>query len=289
MEASEVFEVGLPEEQQHFKERHRVFLKRHQSLITALNSAFIRKGTTAEPVDRVIFYLGRLCAEDFWEIFLLCANGYGNGAMKIVRGMYEKAVTARYLHLHPEECNDFMDFHWVQQYKLGEAIRKVHGEDALPGEQFEQVRENYKHVRERFLVPDCEKCGTKRVNHYWSTKKRGFVTMAHATDSLGKLIVPGYYLPLRQAHSTMQSILSRLEHDPGHGFNFQPGAQRDEAAHALLTAHNLILNVLELQKDHFHLDDLHELLQKCFKDFLDIWKSSEHKSGGRHPIESLRE
>ncbi len=63
----------------------------------------------------------------------------------------------------------------------------------------------------------------------------------------------------------MQSILSRLEHDPEHGFNFQPGAQREEAAQALLTAHNLILNVLELQKDHFQLDDLHEPLQKRFQ------------------------
>lgn len=279
MEAPDVFEVGLPEEQQRFKERHRAFLEKHQSLITALDTAFIRKWTTAEPVDRVIFYLGRLCAEDFWEIFLLCANGYGNGAMKILRGMYEKAVTARYLHLHPEECDNFMDFHWVQQYKLGEAIRKAHGEDALTQENSEEVRENYKKVRKRFLVSDCEKCGTERVNHFWSTKKRDFVTMAHATDSLGKLIVVGYYLPLRQAHSTMQSILSRLEHDPENGFNFQPGAQREEAALALLTAHNLIVNVLELQKDHFHLDGLHGALQKCFQDFLDIWKSRPEAGG----------
>ena len=33
--------------------------------------------------------------------------------MKILRGMYERVVTGRYLHAHSEETEDFFDFYWV--------------------------------------------------------------------------------------------------------------------------------------------------------------------------------
>jgi hypothetical protein len=39
------------------------------------------------------------------EILLLSANGYGIGAQKLVRGMYERAVTARYLS-PPDTCTN---------------------------------------------------------------------------------------------------------------------------------------------------------------------------------------
>ena len=52
-----------------------------------LSAVFIRTNNGSEPVDRVVFYLGRLCAEDLMEILLLCANRYGVGAFKLLRSM----------------------------------------------------------------------------------------------------------------------------------------------------------------------------------------------------------
>ena len=271
VEAPEIIGVGNREEWDYFKERYKTFLDRVGDLIAALNAAFIRTGFTAEPVDRVIFLLGRLCSEDFWEIVLLCANGYGVGAQKILRGLYERSVTARYLHAHPEECDAFMEFYWIGQHRLGEAIRKTFGTDALPDEKFREVQANYQAVKSRFMVTDCKKCGTTRLNHTWS--KLDVVSMA-AEAGLGQLIVPGYYIPTRQAHSTMGAILSRLEQPAAGGIGFDPGPQRDDAHLALFTAHNLILNVLHLQKEHFHLDALEAPVNKCSADFLDIWKPS---------------
>lgn len=51
--------------------------------------------------------------EDFNEVLLLCGNGYGIGAEKLIRGMYERAVTLVYLHQHPEYADDFLDYHKV--------------------------------------------------------------------------------------------------------------------------------------------------------------------------------
>ena len=47
----------------------------------------------SEPIDRVLFWLGNVCREDFSEILLLAANGYGIGALKLFRGLYERVVT----------------------------------------------------------------------------------------------------------------------------------------------------------------------------------------------------
>jgi hypothetical protein len=259
---------GLPTEWESFKDRHVLFLDRFHNLEAALRIAFVRTMTGSEPLDRVIFFSGRLCAEELSEILLLCGNGYGVAALRLVRGMYERAVTARYLSEHPEEVDQFNDFHCVSQHRLMKAIEETFGSDLLGKEKTEEVRENFQRVKGQFAVTDCAKCGTTRTNHTWS--KLDFVSMARKTGELGKLIVPAYYLPTKEAHSTIGAILSRLDPE-GDGLVFDGGPQRKRADDALISAHNLILNALELQRDHFQLADLEKPLELCFSDFMDIW------------------
>ena len=71
-------QFGLPQEWDHFAESHKLFLERYPNLRLALETAFIRRGITSEPVDRAVFFTGRLCVEDFMETLLLCGNGYGS-------------------------------------------------------------------------------------------------------------------------------------------------------------------------------------------------------------------
>jgi len=271
-------QFGLPQEWNQFAESHPLFLERFPNLRVALQTAFIRKGTTSEPADLVVFFAGRLCAEDFMEILLLCGNGYGNGAMKILRGMYERVVTARYLHAHPEGTDDFLDFYWVDRHRVGQAIQQTFGEAALPKEKFEEVRTRYEEVRERFMVTACKKCGTKRLNYNWS--KLDFVSMAHATGATGGQIVNAYYIPMQFIHSTVPAILAGLQEETGGGLTFDAGSQRETADMALITAHNLILNVLDLQKQHFKLDALDKPLEQCFQDFKEIWTRNGEKQQG---------
>jgi hypothetical protein len=280
MSGKHFLEVGLPDEWDDFAKRHRTFLERFPNLERAFRIAFNREGHAAEPVDRVVFFSGRLCVEDFMEVLLLCGNGYGIGALKILRGMYERAVTARYLHMHPEEADNFVDFQWVSQRRLGKAIQATFGEGVLAKEKPEEVEAKYDEVRERFMVTDCKKCNTKRLNYTWS--ELDFVSMAHACGSIGSLIVPGYYIPTRQAHSTIGAILSRLKESETGGLEFDATPQRDEADNALITAHNLLLNVIDLQKEHFNLTALEKPLQTCFQDFLEVWKrqQKQDESGG---------
>jgi hypothetical protein len=265
---------GLPGEWDSFKVRHALFLERFHSVEVALKLAFDRTLSGSEPLDKVIFFSGCLCAEEFSEILLLCGNGYGVAALRLVRGMYERAVTARYLSQHPEEIDDFFEFHWVSQHRLMKAIEETFGSDLLGKEKTEEVKESFRRVKGQFTVTDCADCKTTRINHTWS--KLDFVSMARKTGELGKLIVPAYYLPTKEAHSTIGAILSRLDQE-GHGIVFDGGPQRKRADEALIFAHNLILNTLELQRDHFKLATLEQPIETCFQDFMETWGTSKEK------------
>lgn len=253
-----------------FSDRNQKFLRLFPNLLKAMDIAFVRN-QTGPNIDVVILTLGRLCLEEFMEILLLSGHGYGIAAIRSIRGMYERAVTAEYLHKNPGEVNAFLNYHHIAGYKMLKQIQATMGTDVLSPEQTKRVEESYQEYKAQFMVSDCKKCGTFRVNHNWS--KLDFVAMASKT-SLGPLIVPDYYLPTRQIHSTIGAVFSRLEVDGAGGLVFKEAAQRGEADDALMAAHGLILSVIELQKNHFKIEALEAPLQTCLADYSTIWKKS---------------
>ena len=87
-----------------------------------INLAFTRKQVMDHPIDKFVYFYGNLVAEDFMELFLMAAHGYGYGAMKLLRSMYEHTITLKYLHDHPDELQAFVDFDRVQQHRLMKPI-----------------------------------------------------------------------------------------------------------------------------------------------------------------------
>lgn len=261
--------IGNFNKQAEFIKRHQSFLERFPNLKRAFDAVLVRQISDSDLTDRIVFNLGRLCVEDFMEILILAGNGYGIGALKILRGMYEKAVTAWYLHANPEETENFMDFFWVSQHKLTRAVADTFGEGVLPKGRLEETERMYKDVRNRFMVTVCEKCGTTEPNYTWS--KLDFVSMAKRVPSIGQFIVPAYYIPTQQAHSTMRAILSRLEEGQDNGIVFGGEAQRNEADDALRLGHLFTLSVLELQKEHFKMEALKDQIEMVIADYNEIW------------------
>ena len=155
---------GFPDEWLDFESRNALFLERFPRLEQALIVAFIRRSTFSEPIDQFVFMYGRTCLEDFFESLFCCGNGYGHAAQKLLRGLYERAVTLRYLHEHPSELDDFLDFHWINQRKLMKACASTMGADMFTSEMTADSETRYNEVKDKFMVTDCEVCGTKRLN-----------------------------------------------------------------------------------------------------------------------------
>lgn len=263
---------GSHKEQQIFLERHKPFFDRLGNLRKAQEMAFLREIDGLLMADKAVFYLGRLCVEDFSEIMLLASNGYGNASMKLLRGMYEKAVTARYLHQNPDKTEHFFDFYWVNADKLVNSIEKTYGPDSVRLDRKEEIEKEYSKVREKFMIADCKKCNSKKLNYTWSDLD--FVSMAHKVESLRKFIIQAYYIPTLQLHPTPHSIARRLEVTEN-SITFKHGAQREDADNVFFTSHELLLNVIDLQREHFDLKELESQLKTCNQDFVEICKDTK--------------
>jgi Family of unknown function (DUF5677) len=263
-------EFGFREEWADFTARHPVFVQRMPNIEKALNVAFLRTHLESSLAQRTIYFLGSLIREEFLEILLLSANGYGIGAQKLLRGMYERAVIGRYLYKHPEEADDFLAYKRVDDRKLMIATRDCMPEVQFSPEQIEQIEKDFQDVKERFMVRECSQppCRGRRLNYTWS--KKDFVSMARESHVLYRLLSYGYYLPTREIHSTVGAIFSRLDADAlgrDEQLIFDSGSQRTRADEAIIAAHIILLDMLELQQDCFKINELEPLLRILVDDF----------------------
>jgi hypothetical protein len=183
--------------------------------------------------------------------------------------MYEHTVTLRYLCEHPEEISTFIDYYLIQNDKLICRLIETFGDQILPAETVAEARRKAAEVKEDFMIPVCDHPDAKmRLNHTWS--KLDFVAMAKKTGDLGKLIIPGYYMPLRHAHASFAGLTERLE-IVDEQMSLKADSQPEVADRSLITAHNCILNVLAVQDERFKIGGLREAMQVCYKDFVCVW------------------
>jgi hypothetical protein len=261
---------GYPDQWEAFEKRNAKFLDRFPAFDHSLKTTFVREFTTITPAERAIYFLGRLCIEDFMELLCLAANGYGFGALKLLRGLYERVVTAAYLANNPEEADAFLDFRFVSRHRALQAYVTA-GE---PGQGWldraEKARQDFEKVKGKFETDDCKKCGTKRTNHTWS--KLDFVSMAKKTE-LGKLIAQAYYEPLNHGHSTSEAMMLRLKLSPSDQILFESGPQPKDADRALMVAHAVMVELIGVQARYFKLSEIESLYEQCALDHVEIWSN----------------
>jgi hypothetical protein len=265
---------GFPEEWVDFKKRNPGFVGVFPGLLGTIQRVFGRRETIRNQADRVIFHLGDVCEEDFMEILLLCGNGYGIGGMKLLRGLYERAVTLGYLVNNPAETESFLAFHAIQRGKHLHHARNIFDIDSqVRAELIRGVEEESRAAKPRFQETLCEKCGTRRDMPSWT--KLSTEALARKANPPGtkegieQLYLPCYFEPTMHVHATMFSITRRLRATEG-GAAFNPGPQRTEADLTIMGAHNVLLMVMEMQDRYFGLK-LDDELEARRKDFLAAW------------------
>ena len=258
---------GVPDEWRMFHERHPEWQEALSRLKRALEYVFIREVPVDQQGRHVVFALGRLAVEDFTEILLLCGNGYGIGGLKILRGMYERIVTALYLASHSEQVDDFLDYYYVHQQKL-----LVHAKDAdinlgKHQKEIDEVKAEYQRVKSRYEETVCRECGTTRLQGSWT--KRDLKTMA---EEVGLRHGYGlmYFWPTLMHHTTFAGMNVRYEPSGADILTFQDASQREDADQALGSAHALLLILLK-KFDHIfklglpNIDELYQDFARCWK------------------------
>ena len=265
-----VASFGSQEDWQHFSESHQVLLRKLPLLFKTFERVFLRTIDTTKPADGVIYFLGRVAMEDFMEIVLLCGNEYGVGALKILRGLYERAVTAAYLAKYPEEVDSFLEYHHVHMGKLlNHTVELFDVRRIFPEDKLAEIRANYERTKPRFQEPLCKTCGTTRTRLSWSKLNIG--AMAKKGDEyLARLYLTCYFLPTLNAHSTLHALSTQAKTSDHGGLTFDDSAQREHADEALRAAHLTMLLALGTQNRHFKLG-LDEELGERRGDFAEAW------------------
>ena len=93
------------EELEHCKGRHPDLSGALARLQATLQQALCRElqvTPDTRALQIAIFGLAHQAADDFYDVVLLGTHGYGIGAQKLLRPLYERVVSALYLIEHPE-------------------------------------------------------------------------------------------------------------------------------------------------------------------------------------------
>ncbi len=107
-----------------FKEKmiahHEITLRASMELVKISNGILYEP--VAEPLHKVIRAMTRIIVNSNGAVLTVATAGYGNDAAKIVRSMFEGAVTIAYLRKHPDLVFDYIDYFKIKRWQYFEAI-----------------------------------------------------------------------------------------------------------------------------------------------------------------------
>ena len=266
---------GYAEEGKAFLEKYSVFLEKLPKLTDTMNKVFGRAFDFRGPADGVVYYLGKLCAEDFCEMLLLCQNGYGIGGLKLLRGFYERVVTMAYISKNPSEAEAFIGYDRVHVHKAIDHARNAGFEITkyISQSEIEKQERHFEAVKGNYQQNDCKICKTTRLQPSWS--RLDIASMAKKVGhDLERFYWTSYYEPILHIHATFSSIKKRLviKDDGNGGEIFDESAQREMVAITLQQAHGLMLYILAVQNEFFELK-LDEELKDRLDDSTICWEN----------------
>jgi len=263
-----------------FNEQFPCFVEKHPALQALRDKMFVGKFEAKHHADYIIFGLGRVCVEDFEQILNLCGNGFGIGAMQMLRSMYERQVTAAFISKDPDEADKFTAYDSVHTRKLVEQLKGVYKNEPeilnriVSEQERERIEESFQTVKKDFMKIKCKECETEELMFSWHTLDLGTMALKGDQPALKDFFPYYYFRPLLMAHSTFKSVEARVVFKDDDSFSFESAGQRNHIKEALIGGHSLLLHVFDLQNDHFKLG-LDDEIEKCEKDYLECWAPNE--------------
>jgi hypothetical protein len=269
------FEFGETVESKAFAERHPKFIPAFMSLMDVGNKCFGRLIRPTNRLEDIGFWLGHTCRDDFLEVTFLAVNGHGFAASKILRGLFERAVTLAYLLKHPHKVERFVRYGAIQEHRgMVSALKLVSIEEfdkAMgSGNSAADIQQRYEQIKSEFETYRCSTCKkTKMVQPSWD------IDLASMTQDVGEPYVycymGSYTIPNFHVHATLASALQ------GEDIDTAPAKQRNEGEFALVNATILLLAVARSENALFALN-LDSDIEQCDMQVADLWKEWSNPS-----------
>jgi hypothetical protein len=279
------FEFGESRASNAFWDRNPTFWPAFERLLSLTNRVFGRQTRSFHNrVEDIGFNLGQTCRDEFFEIAFVAVNGHGIAAQKLLRGLYERAVTLEYIRQHPDKAERFVRYAAIQEFKAAKKALEVvpaeqfDSEMALSGTSFEQMKQLHDEVKPEFQVTACKKCGTTQTAFSWD------IDMASMVNKLGEpykhLFLGSYSLPTLHIHATLASAFSR---------EAVVGTPQERKIHdaefALLSATLVFVAVLRSQNKLFSLG-LDSDIDACWNEVETVWRDRPHGPRAKRAVQS---
>ena len=262
------FEFGQTKQSNAFFERHPKFYPAFERLMVLANKCFGRTFGAKNRSEDICFSLGHTCREDYLELLFLAVNGHGNGASKLLRGLYERAVALAYIVKYPQKAEKFVHFAAIQEYKIMNVALQLATEgqfdEAMTGSEntVDGIKHAYERFKPEFEVTVCHQCGRKGTAFSWDIDVASMVQKVgepHKTSYLGS-----YCLPNLQIHATLASMFD------GTPMELRSKRILDQADLALFNATVAFIDVIRQQNRVFGLN-LDAGIEVCEKDVVCVW------------------
>lgn len=247
------FEFGQSDKAKAFFKEHPNFCDAFVKLMDASNQCFGRMCHYNNRAEEIMFSLGQTCREDYLEIAFMAVHGFSVATTKLLRGLYERAVTHAYIIKNPEKVMKFILFGAIQEYKvmkgaLETGITEEAFDKTMPAEySIASITERRNKAMEDFKVKKCETCGEKPMVSWDDANING---MAKAAGPLYQALYSGgYAIPNLRIHATLTSAVYLEGADKE-----SAAAVRKQAAYSNLgLASAMLLLVMEEQNELFKL------------------------------------
>ena len=269
--AGTTFEFGETVASNAFWDRHPKFFSAFTHLVNVTNKCFGRTLNPRNRIEDLGFDLGETCRQDFCEIVFLGVNDHGIGAQKLLRGLYERAVTLEYIRTHPKKADKFVRYAAVQEFKIAKKAMAVVTQEqfdiavAGAGTSFNKTKALYNTIAPEFQITKCSKCKTKETAFSWD------IDIASMVNTIGEpytnLYVNCYSIPTLYIHATLASACSR---EAVHG-TWEERKIHD-AEFSLIMATLTFLSVIRSQNKIFSLA-LDDNIQDCYREVNEVWQN----------------
>lgn len=221
-----------------------------------------RHDEDVEPCSRAVLNLALLSGISMWELVTLVGNGFGLGAMKIARTMLEAAINAEYLRLTPNEFDDYLEWHWVEQHKLLTFVRENLPDSfvRLPVNDVERIEKGFGEAKTRFERADGElRRSWCKLDLGARASKAGFALEFKLINPVSSQLIHGTFGGLAQ-HFNVTKDLDRLAVPPSMTW----------CAQALIGAHVCLLKVIDTLSKTFALQPCYPV-PTLFQEFEHAW------------------
>ena len=234
------------------------------ALVPIANDLFEKP--VAEPLAKVLRFLAKMVVNSNGAVLSLVVYGYGNDAIKIVRSMYEGAVTAAYLRAHPEKVDDYIDYFSIRRWRFYEHLKEENPAQvaSLTPEHIEEMKAQYDKVAPTFVK--------NKKGHLHSSWRKGvsLKTMADETQ-LGELY-PIFY---GVASSIQHVDISGMGHQIADGMLDVAVAPNEKfVKEAAIVGQHMTLRVLHEFNAAGNLG-FDEQLEAAGKNHVAVWKKGQ--------------